>query len=71
MHIQTLTRTLRASLIPLFFLPTTLILSGCGDGGAAPPGKPGAAPETPSKPGSNYMQDMEKASTGQAKSTAK
>jgi hypothetical protein len=71
MHIQTLTRTLRASLILLFFLPTTLILGGCDSGGAAPPGMPGAAPETPSKPGSNYMKDMEKAPTGQAKSTAK
>ena len=71
MHIQTLTRTLRASLIPLFFLPTTLVLSGCDGGQSAPPGKPGAAPETPSKPGSNYMKDMEKASPGQAKGATK
>jgi hypothetical protein len=67
MRIQTLAKTLCASLIPVFFLSTTLILSGCGDQQGAPPGKPGAAPETPSKPGSNYMQDMQKASTGQAK----
>jgi hypothetical protein len=71
MRIQTLTRTLCASLIPVFFLSTALILSGCDGGQAAPPGKPGAAPETPSKPGSNYMKDMEKSSTGQTKSTTK
>ena len=71
MHIQALTRTLRASLIPLFFLPTTLILSGCDGGGAAPAGKPGAAPETPSKPGSDYMKEMGKAPTGQAKGATK
>jgi hypothetical protein len=45
----------------LFFLSVTLPLSGCGSEGAAPPGKPGAAPETPSKPSSDYMKDMEKA----------
>jgi hypothetical protein len=70
MRIQTLSRTLCATLIPGFFLSTTLILSGCGDEGA-PPGKTGAAPETPPKPGSNYMKDMEKASSEQAKSKKK
>jgi hypothetical protein len=67
MCIQSLTRILRASLIPVFFLSTTLILSGCGNEEAAPPGKTGAAPETPSKPGSNYMDEMKKASTPKTK----
>jgi hypothetical protein len=67
MCIQSFTRILRASLIPMFFLSTTLILSGCGNEEAAPPGKTGAAPETPSKPGSNYMDEMKKASTAKAK----
>jgi hypothetical protein len=71
MRIQTLSRTLCASLIPGFFLSTTLILSGCGDQQAAPPGKTGAAPETPPKPGSDYMKDMQKASAEQAKSKKK
>jgi hypothetical protein len=66
MHIQSLTRSLRAALIPALFLSTNLILSGCSEE-AAPPGKPGAAPETPSKPGSNYMQEMQNAATKQPK----
>jgi hypothetical protein len=64
---HSLTRILRASLIPVFFMATTLILSGCGNEEAAPPGKTGAAPETPSKPGSNYMKDMQKASSEKTK----
>ena len=67
MCIHSLGRILRASLIPVFFLSTTLILSGCGNEEAAPPGKTGAAPETPSKPGSNYMDEMKKASTPKTK----
>jgi hypothetical protein len=67
MCIQSLTKIVRASLIPVFFLSTTLILSGCGNEEAAPPGKTGAAPETPSKPGSNYMDEMKKASTPKTK----
>jgi hypothetical protein len=67
MCIHSLARILRASLIPVFFLSTTLILSGCGNEEAAPPGKTGAAPETPSKPGSNYMQDMKNASPPKTK----
>ena len=67
MCIHSLARILRASLIPVFFLSTTLILSGCGNEEAAPPGKTGAAPETPSKPGSNYMDEMKKASTPKTK----
>ena len=67
MRIQSLTRILQASLIPAFFLSTTLILSGCGNDQVSPPGKVGGAPETPSKPGSNYMQDMQKASTQKTK----
>jgi hypothetical protein len=67
MRIQTITRTLRASLIPVFFLSTASILSGCGEE-AAPPGKAGAAPETPSKPSSDYMKDMQKAAAQQGKS---
>jgi hypothetical protein len=59
--------TLRAALIPLFLLSTTLVLSGCGNEEAAPPGKTGAAPETPSKPGSSYMDDMKKASPPKSK----
>jgi hypothetical protein len=66
MHIQTLTRSLRAALIPALFLSTNLILSGCGEE-AAPPGKPGAAPETPPKPGSDYKQEMLKAATKKPK----
>jgi hypothetical protein len=64
---QSPVRIIRASLIPLFFLSTTLILSGCGNEEAAPPGKTGAAPETPSKPGSNYMEDMKKGPTQKPK----
>jgi hypothetical protein len=67
MFIQSLTRILRASLIPLFFLSTTLLLGGCGNEEGAPPGKTGSAPETPSKPGSNYMKDMQKGSTQKTK----
>jgi hypothetical protein len=67
MCIQSLTKIVRASLIPVFFLSTTLILSGCGGDEGAPPGKTGAAPETPSKPGSNYMKDMQNSSTQKTK----
>jgi hypothetical protein len=67
MRNQTLTKTLRVSLIPACLLSTSLFLSGCGSDEGAPPGKTGAAPETPSKPSSNYMKDMEKAAAEQAK----
>jgi hypothetical protein len=66
MHIQTLTRSRRAALIPALFVSTNLILSGCSEV-AAPVGKPGAAPETPSKPGSDYKQDMQKAAAKRPK----
>jgi hypothetical protein len=53
-------------MIPALFLSTNLILSGCSEE-AAPPGKPGAAPETPSKPGTNYKQEMQNAASKQPK----
>jgi hypothetical protein len=71
MRIQTLTRILCALLSQLVFLSTILPLGGCGGEQAAPPGKPGAAPETPSKPGSNYMKEMQNAAAEQAKNKTK
>lgn len=66
MQIKTHTRSLRAALIPALFLSTNLVLSGCSEE-AAPPGKPGAAPTTPPKPGSNYKQEMQNAAAKQPK----